>query len=271
MFPLRRIGDQNVYYYESNQDSDLTLIFVPGGFNPEVWKHQLKYFSRKLHTISFRPTKSKRGFEGEKEALENILEQDNVENVVLISTALGNPLIQSMEDNDKVMATVFTGMLKGYRMPGKLYSPVSRLALSQPKIFKKMFFCEHTEYKIVKDFLQELEFPDYDVFQSFLDEYDIRTPVKSSLVIHSEHDTLSSLDSVKKLEGHSTSLIKRAGSFPFFEKPQEYNKALNDFLVKIDQKVEDKDIYESNQENRSLFDFQKKIEVEKDDSRNNTE
>jgi len=43
-FSLRRVGNENMHYYESEKDSKIQLVFVPGGFNPEIWKHQIKYF-----------------------------------------------------------------------------------------------------------------------------------------------------------------------------------------------------------------------------------
>ncbi|MBC5792608.1 MAG: alpha/beta hydrolase [Nanohaloarchaea archaeon] len=263
MYPLRRVEDENLYYYESNQDSDLTLIFTPGGFNPEIWRHQVKYFSRKIHTISFQPTSNNRGFEGEKRALANVLKQDQVENAVLVSNVLGNPVIQSFEDRENVMATVFTGMLKNYSLPTRLYSMGSKFLGAEPKLFKKMFFSSYADYKVVKQFLRDAEFPSYEIFKSFAKEYDIRTPVKPNLVIHSEEDRFSSLERVKKLENNSTSLIKRSGTFSFYEKPQEYNKALNDFLVSVDERIEERKIYESKKRNRSLSEFDKKVKAKR--------
>lgn len=263
MYPLRRVEDENLYYYESNQDSDLTLIFTPGGFNPGIWKHQVKYFSRKTHTISFRPTSDERDFEGEKRGLENVLKQNQVENAVIVSNILGNPVAQAFEDRENVMATVFTGMLKSYKVPSKIYSMGSKLVGSEPKLSRKMFFSKYTDYRVVKEFIRDAELPSHEVFNSFAKEYDIRTPVKPSLVIHSEEDRFSSLERVKKLDKNSTSLIQRAGTFSFYEKPQEYNKALNDFLVTVDERVEERQVYESKKRNRSLSEFEKKVKAKR--------
>ena len=256
-FSLRRVGNENMHYYESETDSSIQLVFIPGGFNPELWKHQLRYFSRNFKTISFYPTQSFRDWEGEKRALENVLEKDGLENVVLVSNFWGNPMAQELEEHEDVVATVFTGLNR--EVPGKSksrYSIFWNFGSRNPKIFKKSLFSEDAEYRVVKDFAEDLEVPDYSDMESFR-QRKMRRPVKPSLVIHADEDNYSSLEFARELEGSvSISVIERAGTFSFYEKPQEYNKALNDFLTRLEKAVEEKQIIETKQKNRSLFEFE---------------
>lgn len=258
-FSLRRIGDENIYYHDSKRESSLNLIFLPGGFNPQLWKHQLRYFSKKYRTISFRPTQSGRGFEGEKEALENILEQEDIENVVLVSNVFGNPLAQEFESHEKVISTVLTGALRGdARIISKSFYRIFEHFISKkPKLIRKLLFSDETNYEIVDEFSKELEAPDYSVLMSFAERYSVSPPKKNSMIIYAENDPLSSIPFSAKTAKTSLSYIKRAGTFSYYEKPQEYNKAIHDFLTRLEDVVEEEEIAEAKKKNRSLLEFEK--------------
>lgn len=256
-FSLSRIGSENLHYYESDTDSRIQLVFVPGGLNPELWRQQLRYFSRNFKTACYRPTVSFRDFEGEKKALKNILEQDNFENVVLVSHVFGNSLVQEFEDHDNVVSTVLTGPRRKFDgLPrNKLMKIMMRIS-SVPKIAKKMFFAEKTEYKVVKDFISRFERPQIKDFRTFLDDYSVSRPGKSSLAIHAEEDRFSSMDFAEELRPNiSLSVLENAGTFCFFEKPQDYNKALLDFLQVLEDHLESEEIIELKSKNHSLMDF----------------
>lgn len=258
-FSLRRVGQENLHYYESEQDSNIQLVFISGGFNPAIWKHQIKYFSRKYRTISFQPTQSFRDLEGERSALENILEQDNLTDVVLISNFWGNSLAQEFEDHETVRATVFTGANRDLELRKRsLYNIFWNFGTSKPKLLKKALFSDKTDYKVVKEFAQDFEVPSYSNIQSFQRNYRMERPSTPSLVIHADRDERSSIEFARELgENASISIIERAGIFSFYEKPQEYNKALNDFLSQVEDAVEEKELMETRNKNRSLFEFEK--------------
>lgn len=257
-FSLRRVGDENINYYDSGQESPLTLVFIPGGFNPELWRHQLRYFSKKYRTISFQPKKDERDFQGEKKALENVLEQEDVENVVLISNVFGNPLAQDFESHEKVISTVLTGALRGDTqiVSKSFYRLFNRFIIGNPKLLRKFLFSEDTKYRIVKQFSQEADIPSYSDFMSFAKRYSVSPPAKSSMIIYSEDDPISSIPFSAKTDRTSLSYIKRAGTFSFYEKPQEYNKALHDFLTRLENVVEEEEIAKARKKNRSLFEFE---------------
>lgn len=266
-FSLRRIEDENLYYYESEADSSIQLIFVPGSFNPELWRHQLRYFSRQFTTISFQPTHSFRHVKGEKNGLKNILDQDHIDNAVLIGNAVSNPVLQEFESRDDVVATVLTGAPKGKPklLSKNFYNAVKGIGMRHPKLLKKMFFSEYTNYRVVKEFMREIDVASYDEFQGFIENYSIRRPSKPCMIVHPEDDRFSSLEFAKELKQEcSLSVIRRAGTFCFYEKPQEYNKALNDFIQGVEENVRKSEVVEAKQQNRSLWDYQDNDDKDKE-------
>ena len=258
-FSLRRVGNENMHYYESEKDSKIQLVFVSGGFNPKIWKHQIKYFSRKYRTVSFRPTHSFRDIEGERAALKNILDQDQMEDVVIISNFWGNSLTQEFEDHENVRATIFTGANRDLDIRNRsLYNTFWKFGINKPKMLKKLLFSNETDYNVVKEFAEDLEVPNYKDIKSFQESYRMKRPSTPSLIIHTQENKRSSIDFAREMgDNASISIIERAGIFSFYEKPQEYNKALNDFLTQVESAVEEKEIIDTRNKNRSLFEFEK--------------
>lgn len=267
-FSLSRVGEENLHYFESDTESPIQLVFVPGGLNPEVWDQQLRYFSKSFKTVSFRPTVSFRDYEGEKEALKNILEQDSMENVVLISHVIGNGLVQEFEEHENVISTIMTSPRRKFEdmPPRKVADWIYRIGSRKPKIAKKMFFGEKTEYRIVKEFTEKLEKPDYSDLKTFVDDYMVGRPKKESLVIHPERDRFSSIDFAQELTPNaSISCLKDSGAFCFYEKPQEYNKALLDFLNVIEDEAKSQEIIEVKNKNHSLLEFETEDENKREE------
>jgi len=261
---IRRIGTQNMYYQESRQDSNITLVFVPGGFNPEIWRHQIRYFSKKYSTIAFEPVDSMNNFEGEVEALENVLSQPEIENAVLVSSILGNPVANRFENKKNVLATIRTGSFC-QKVPGTFYRHAWRIGLRKPKILKKFFFSKDTDYKIVKQFAEDVKPPEHSSFTSYTGK-ERKHPDKPSITIHGSEDRFSSIEDLREIyTENSIRKIERAGSFSFYEKPQEYNKVLNDFLVKLEEFMQKKELVAAKSRNRSLreFEAEKKPVMEK--------
>ncbi|MFB6174585.1 MAG: alpha/beta fold hydrolase [Candidatus Nanohalobium sp.] len=255
-FSLKRVGDVNLHYLDSCTDSRVQLVFTPGVFGPKVWKHQLRYFSKKFDTVAYSPTVSNRGFDDQMKALEEVLSQEEVENAVLIGQGPGNTLVQAFEENENVVATVLTGVKDSYRpLPEEIYRIGSRLGCMEPKLVKKFFFSSMTDYSVVKEFTDDVELLNYGNYRSFIENHRIRTPVKQSMIIHAKKDRFSSRECARGIEGANLSVID-AGSFSFYEKPQEYNKAMHDFLTGVERLVEEREVYRAASENRSLKEFE---------------
>lgn len=265
-FSVKRVGEENMHFFESDRDSSIQLVFIPGGFNPEIWRNQYRYFSREFRTVCFQPTESFRDYEGEKDALRNVLSRDSLDSVVLVSSLFGNSLALEFEDHESVEALVMTSAFKGLdSMPPRLvYNKFLNTASKHPKLLKRYLFAEKTGFKVAKEFAEIAEKPDYRDIQSFADNYRFRRPVKKSLVVHADEDRFSCLDFARELERPMISRLNSAGSFPFFEKPEEYNKVLHDFLRGMTREKEREKMKKVREMNSSLKDFtDKKKRIEK--------
>jgi hypothetical protein len=258
-FSLRKINDAQMKQFESDVESSIQIVFTPSGFNPELWKNQLRYFSRKYRTTSFRPMKSQRGYEGEFDCLKNLLDSEKYNNTVVVSHNLGNSLTRKIESHESVVATVNTGLFRDkIKTPPRLFYRGSWKALcSAPKLTRKLFFSDLTEYGVVRSFSRTLEKPDYRHIKSFIENYRMEKPVKNSLIIHASKDRFSSLEHARSFRPSADiSVIENAGSFCFWEKPQEFNKALNDYLRNLEDFVEGRELVRLKKKNRSLRDFE---------------
>ncbi len=255
-FSLERLNNEKIRYFHSERDSRIHLLFVPGLFNAELWKQQFRYFSKRYSTTLFDVWRNDRSFERQQVLLEQLLNYQELENVVLAGAGLGNSLVQAAEHKENVIATVLTGVAASYQLvPGPLYRSIWKAA-REPKIAKKIFFSESADYRTVRKFVKDVEVPRYREYRSFAENYSMRKPVKNSLMVHAEDDRFSSEDFMEQLKSESlVACIKSAGTFSFYEKPQEYNKALTDFLKKIKPFVRDQENSMAREENRSLEDF----------------
>lgn len=253
-FSTRKVGEENLHYYESDLESRMSVIFAPGGLNPELWNQQLRYFSRNFHTISFRPTVSYRNFKGEKSGLKAILNQDHITDAVLVSNMTGNSLTQEFADREDVISTVLTNPRQKFsRFPRRrIMKALYSLGKLKPKIAGKLLFSKQTNYSTVRQFMNALELPDYEDFKTFVQRCEVSKISENSLVIASADDRLSNISYAKRLTSKgSLSVLNQAGTFSYYEKPQDFNKALIDFIKTIKDNTENK-----NQVNMSLKDFQ---------------
>ncbi len=262
-FSLQTESDRRIKYYDSGKESSIQLVFLPGAFNPELWRQQFRYFSKNFRTVSFDVWRNERSYESQKEILDSVLDKEGMKNAVLVSYGLGNPIVQELEHRENVAATVITGPVRRFpSIPRRLYNAVWKLSGMKPKLAKKLFFSEKTDYRVVRQFMKDIETPSYEEYRDFSRRYSLRKPVKNCMVIHAEDDRFSSKEYARKLKPDaSVSLIRSSGSFSFYEKPQEYNKALLDFLKNMEMFVESREISQTQKKNRSLkeFELEKKV------------
>jgi pimeloyl-ACP methyl ester carboxylesterase len=244
---------------DSEEDSRLTLIFVSGVFSPKVWKYQMNYFSEDYRTISFWPTLSNRDMDGNRRCLKQILDQEDVENAVLIGSSFVNPIVQNFEAREDVSATVLVGAKRKLKkgLPREMYQMLTSEKFPT-KLSKKLFFSS-MDYREVKEFCQNVKFVDFDDFSSFQKNFGVRRPEKESLVLHGERDYFSDEEYVKDMMSSASVSVMDAGMFSFFEKPQEFNKTLIDFLLKIERKALKEKIEETKDRNRTLEEFEERF------------
>lgn len=258
-FSLRKVGDAHMKLYESDIDSSVQLVFLPSGLNPELWENQIRYFSKKFKTTTFRPMESQRDRKGEMKCLENILDSEDYTNTVIISHNFGNSLLRDIEPHENVLGTVATGMFRGKiaKPPRLVYRMGWKTLESAPKLASKIFFSDLTDYSVVKEFSKTVERPKYADFKSFVEGYRLEKPVRDSMFVYADEDRFSDLSHVKNMEKAGVSVVENAGSFSFWEKPQEFNKALDDHLRRLVDFVEARELVRLKKENKSLRDFEK--------------
>jgi len=256
-FSVERVKGKKIRMMESGSPSDTQVFFLPGVYNPEIWKHQFRYFSGDFWTFSCGI--EEKDFTTQKEVIDEILDRESFRNVVLVSQGLGNSLAQSFEHREEVIATVLTGARWRARLyPRRPYNLSVTAIRREPKLFKKLFFSELSDYRVVRKFVKDVKMPSYSVYRSFAENYTMRKPIKNSMMIHSSNDRFSSLSQARDLEPDaSVSVINDAGTFSFYEKPQDYNKALLEFLRNLESFVESREVSHTREKNRSLKDFVK--------------
>lgn len=254
-FSTERLDGDKIRYLESDCQSSIQILFLPGVFNPEIWKHQFRYFCGSFKTVSY-GTESK-DYLTQRKILEKVLDRKEGDNTVIVSQGLGNSLAQEMEYREDVVASVMTGARTKARIyPRRPYNFSMATLKREPKLFKKLFFSSITDYRVVRQFLKDVELPEHELYRSFAREHSLRRPVKKSMVIHPEDDRFSSLERARLLKPDaSVSMIPDAGTFSFYEKPQDYNKALLDFLGTLEGFVKTRKISRTKDQNRSLKDF----------------
>lgn len=261
---LTKIGNENMHLHDSGIESRMQIVFIPGLMSASAWRYQLNYFSEDYRSITFRPTISNRNYKGHRDCLEQILQQESMNNVVLVGANYSNSLAQEFEEKSNVSATVLVGAKE--KMKKGIPKDVYNIFTSEKfpcKLFKKLFL-PSMRFENVKEFCNEVKFLEFEDFKSFRSNFGIRPPEKESMIIHPESDFFSDQDFSKSMMARASVTKLQSGSFGFYEKPQEFNKILHDFLVKIERKAIKEKIEEEREKNKTLAEFEeKKVEVRK--------
>ncbi len=246
----------------------LTLVFLhgmPGQISN--WKKQLKYFCDKCRCIVYdqrgygaSDKPSKVSIDDYLQDLEEVLKHYNLkpEEVVLIGHSFGSVVAQTYARNVEVKGLVLIGSLPKWvvtlsdklieKLPSlfwrKLLFTKNPLTVS---LYKKMFFSPTTPEEVFHEFMEDNEeyisnlpvhvhryfkyFKHYNA-SSWLKE--IRTP---TLIVVGEHDRVTPPEWSKQIHqqipGSEIKIIKGAGHLVLYEKPQELNEIIDEYLNKI--------------------------------------
>ena len=230
--------------FDSEVDSDVQLVFLPGGMNPEIWKHQLRYFGNDYRTISFK--NQEQTMESEYNALKQIFDEFKLENVVLFSAWEGNLTSTGFHEfEEKILGRILVGDENSLTTKGKnLYSIFDHFKHS--KIVKRAFFTEKYSYRRVKNFKKYLSF-------SHIENYHQNSELLGDnfLRVKGDSDKFSrGLDDCKSIGG--------SGSFPFFERPEEFNEVSVNYLKYLEDIVREYQVARVERKNGSLEDFSEK-------------
>lgn len=234
---------------------DVDLVFVSGVLDSDIWKHQKKYFSRCTNVELVGGNEYNQIYK----EIQSIVEKND--NVILVGAEMGNFLIQEFEGHDNVVSTVLTGPFDNFSLKDKWLFKTGKKLFNHPKLAKKMLFTKDSDYSVVKEFIHSAGSIDYSDYESY-ENLSLRMPVKNSLIIYDQNCRFSTMKTVEDFRPNSEIAILDAGSFSFFEKPQEYNKALHDYLIGRKDILERRKLVRSASRNRSLKDFEGKIELE---------
>lgn len=228
---------------------DVELVFVSGGLNPDIWRHQVRYFEKccDIETVG--------GLEAETLRNEVLKILEDCDNAIIIGSELGNLVAQSVEDHENVVSTVLTGTFDSFNIKSHRVLQFGLRLFDTPKLCKKIFFNDSTDYKIVKEFVKDSGRPKKDVIQSYYG-LELEVPLKNSLIIYNQNCRFSTMGKVEELKSNSEIAILDSGSFSFYEKPQEFNKALHDYLQSKSELLERRELVKAATENRSLKDFE---------------
>lgn len=234
---------------------DVDLVFVSGALSPDIWKHQKKYFSR-CTNVEILGGKNYSDLYTE---IQELIEQND--NVILVGAEMGNYLIQEFESHDNVVSTVLTGPFDSFSLKEEWMFKAGKKIFNHPKLARKLLFSSKTSYSLVKEFIRSSDDIDYGDYRSY-SNLSLRMPVKNSLIIYNQECRFSTMKTVEDFRPNSEIAILDASSFSFFEKPQEYNKALHDYLIGRKDLLERRELVRSASRNRSLKDFEEKIQLE---------
>lgn len=262
-FDFRIVGEKEMELYDSAVDSEVQLVFLPGGFDPEVWKHQLRYFSNDYRVISFRTKRN--SFSNDLECLKAVFNNLDLDNVILISAWAGNSLSSSLDNFEElILGRIFVGdenRLREY-FDGKWYLRSISKKLNHPKIFKKLFFDRNCNYNAAKELEQYLEL---NSFLNYIDGIERDYFSTDYLQIIGSVDRFSDEFSVS---APSCKVVDSAGSFPFYERPEEFNEITINYLNFLERLRLKYHLSEVERKNTSLKDYEESKNVETSEAKN---
>lgn len=256
----------NEEVYDSSKESDIQIVFVPGIGGRKTWRHQIKYFSNRYRTICI--DSSERNFEKTLSSVRRVLGSKNLSNAVLVGSDTSNKIVQKLSDHNKVISTVMTNFAFSTPKPSHNKYRAVKLACRKPKLLKKLFLAEKTYYRIARELSDELDIMSYSDFETYRDVKK-QTDIENGLVIQSKNCRFCSMKDAKELRPDITVREVGGGSFCFYEKPEDFNKALSEFTERLEDFIQSKQIREKREKNRTLEDFgdtesfQERMEIRK--------
>ena len=267
------VGGIKLYVYDSadyrSYESPTTLVFLhgyPGQMGN--WKYQVPFFEERYRVIAYdqrgfgRSDKPKvanmEDFTGDLEALLRELGVRD-EDAVLVGHSFGGMVAQAYARDHRVMGLVLVGSLTRFRrdvddyiisyLPAAFWKPLffTMNPLTR-QLYRKVYLSPESPFSVLeefyednKDYLLELPASSYRYKKHMLD-YDATrwlSEVKSpALVIAGEHDYIAPVEEAEKihslLPNSRLVVIKRAGHLVLYEKYDELNKTILDFVQQLE-------------------------------------
>lgn len=272
---LLKIDDIKLNVYDSAEkckyEEPVTLVFLHG-FPGQMsnWKYQVGFFEQKYRTIVYdqrgfgksdKPLKV--SFENYLSDLDAVLEKKGVkvENTIIVGHSFGAMVAQSYASRRNVMGLVLIGSLRIMKpditdyiiwyTPSFIWKKIffTENILTR-KMYRNLMFSPKTPDKVFEEFVRDnreyLETlpPHVYRYSKYLVHYDtskdlgkIKAP---TLVIVGEHDKVTppkeNMEIAKLIPNSKIIVIKNAGHLVLYEKPEELNKRIQEFIEEISRK-----------------------------------
>jgi len=238
--------------FDSRTSSRIQLVFVPGFGGQKLWRHQLNYFSDSFRTISFRPEKM--NYETVRSETEKLLNSKRLDNAVLIGSDTANRVVQCFSTRKDVISVGMTNYSSSIPEIGpQMYGLADRM-FGKPKLIGKLFMSDKTDYRVAKHLMKDTDLMDYGEYMSYAD-VEMRESLKNAVIIQSREDRFSSMKSARKLRPDVTVSEIGGGTFCYYEKPEEFNKALINFVNRLKNFAKSQEIREKREKNKSIKQF----------------
>lgn len=248
-------ADRATLYYESHGEGPALVFAHGGGGNAAVWFQQVPHFMARYRVITF----DHRGFGRSSCAVENvratffaddlirILDDAGVDRAVVVSQSMGGwTAVLAASDYPERIAGVVLGNTSGPVMTPELRAAMDSIGDRVPNLAdlpRHAVAADLPERDPARAFLyQQLNgfnpamALDTGTLLTYLDEDAIAALDLPLTMIVTDGDVLlpaSALRTVAPLLGAEVVEITGSGHSPYFEKPDEFNAVVDEFLTKI--------------------------------------
>jgi pimeloyl-[acyl-carrier protein] methyl ester esterase len=234
--------------------SSRNLVFLHGwGTDSSAWKHQADYFSKKhnIETPDIMSCPRKRASKNDFD-LDSRFRGNDSSAAVLVGWSYGGMVAMdyAAKNPSRVRALVLTGCSPKFT-DGMSIAVIRNIKRNLGRDFKKTMedcystFFSDKEADFKKRFISEQILPDKDIAMRILHELltldqryilgGIKIP---TLIVHGDKDTVCPLAGARSLhEGIKDSgifILKDAGHMPFYTRPEEFNKIVEEFIGTLD-------------------------------------
>ncbi len=247
--PFIELDDKKIYYQSKLVDNDRALIFIHGaGENLNIWENQFKVeinynlIAIDLPSHGKSDNFSKLSLDLYISSIKALLEKLNFNKIVLCGHSMGGAIAQSyyLKFPDEINALILCATGSHLKTNPLIFKFIKENYQKFLDVIPPMVFHRNTSNEIVQNWLKELDpeiiYDDFkicDKFDTFNQTSLIDVP---SLIICGKSDRLTPLKYSEylheKIKNSELTIIQNAGHGVMMEKPDEVNKAIEDFCEK---------------------------------------
>jgi pimeloyl-ACP methyl ester carboxylesterase len=227
----------------------LTLLFIHGaGGNHKIWEHQTRHFSNAIaidlpgHCFG----KGKGTIEEYVEEVRRFCEEKGLKNIVMIGHSMGGAIAQkfALTYPEHLKALVLVGTGAKLRVAPIIFETIKRDYDQMMELMKKFAFSDKTEMDVKVKVVEEMRKTKPDVLYGDFeacDKFDIMGKVGGirvpTLIICGRDDQLTPVKYSEYLKASIPNsrlwVLPDAGHMVMLEKPNEFNKILEEFIKEL--------------------------------------